>query len=251
MDKYGCNSVALAIRDPYDKTKSIRIKRGCLFLWARALEHHVPGVDFDHPPRTSDFPSEPYAIATKTEIATSRLPGDAKQYVALSTPQKTGADKTTEASLIGSHQKAPGNPLAGAQKEGPSDPDGSPVRKYTLARKLPNGQWLAPRQIPRSNKDQTPASKDLPGQSCDNPVVLNVDWSNPASPVGHDGLATPNAAGHLPLESEDDSSGDNQLEHAGNPKNQPPPGGATSQLSPLSGDTSFTLPPAGALALIN
>ncbi|PLW43770.1 hypothetical protein PCASD_09374 [Puccinia coronata f. sp. avenae] len=56
---------------------------------------------------------------------------------------------------------------------------------------------------------------------------------------------------HLPLESEDDSSGNDQLEHAGHPKNQPPPGGATSQLSPLLGDTSFTLPPARALALIN
>ncbi|PLW52787.1 hypothetical protein PCANC_07291 [Puccinia coronata f. sp. avenae] len=246
MDKYGCNSKALAIRNLYDKTKPIRIKRDCLFLhwstmrlgWTLITPH-------------SNFPLELYVIATKTEIATSRLPGDAKQDDALSTPQKTGADKTTEASLTGSHKKAPGNPLAGAQKKGPSDPNGSPVRKYTLARKLPNGQWLAPCQIPRSKKDHTPALKDLPGQSCDDPVVLNVDWSNPASPVGHDGLATPNAAGDLPLESKDDSSGNNQLEHAGHSKNPPPPGGATLQLSPLLGDMSFTLPPAGASALIN
>ncbi|PLW32525.1 hypothetical protein PCANC_22442 [Puccinia coronata f. sp. avenae] len=96
---------------------------------------------------------------------------------------------------------------------------------YTLARKLPNGQYLAPPQVSHCQQG-----------------------THSASPAGHDGLATPNAAGDLPLESKADSSSDNDLDPAGQHENPPTPGGATTQLS---ADLSFTLPPTVDLGLVN
>ena len=51
-DKYGCNAESMAIQDPQDLARSIRITRDRLYIWARAMMHKAPGVDLDHPPQT-------------------------------------------------------------------------------------------------------------------------------------------------------------------------------------------------------
>ncbi|PLW20150.1 hypothetical protein PCANC_16642 [Puccinia coronata f. sp. avenae] len=201
--------------------------KGRLFLWAWAIEHKAPGVNFNHPPRTSDFHLEPYAIATVKEITFSTSSKDEEEvdnlaidHETATAPQENHTENNKVTALARAQKKAPKicpvNHLAGAQKKGPSDSNSSPKRIYTPVRKLPNGQYLAPWLIPNSNKAHTPASKDLLGHSRDNPVILNVDDQlNPASPADHDGLATPNASGDQTLESKDNPSGNSESKQAG------------------------------------
>ncbi|PLW36154.1 hypothetical protein PCANC_16662 [Puccinia coronata f. sp. avenae] len=142
---YGCNAEALAVRDPDNKNRSIRITRDRLYIWVRALQHNTPDVDFDTPPRGSKFTPEPYAISTIKEIAES--------------PE----EKCTNGST-------------------------SPKRKFTPARKLPNGRVLPPCLIPNvKNGNTTASSVTLPGPSSDDaassdePVVVNNNQSQQAT----------------------------------------------------------------------
>ncbi|PLW21179.1 hypothetical protein PCASD_18790 [Puccinia coronata f. sp. avenae] len=64
---YGSDSETMRIKDPKDPKKSIRIDRQNIWVWARAMQHRAPGVDFDHPPETSQFQSENKAILTVDE----------------------------------------------------------------------------------------------------------------------------------------------------------------------------------------
>ncbi|PLW54938.1 hypothetical protein PCANC_02714 [Puccinia coronata f. sp. avenae] len=230
MKIYGCNAEALAIRDPYDKTKSIRIKHDWLFLWARALEHKAPGVDFNHPPRTADFPSEPYAISTVKEITNSPIPKDEAEEVASASTPKNGA-------AIGQPQRLSTSP----QKKGPE----SPKRKFTPVRKLPNGQILPPRMIPQAKKGHTLAPPNVTGHSREDPVFLIPEPSKPASPVHEDLLGTPvtvPAGPHGPGGSNADSSGENDSVHAGRNKKPPTPEHPNSQESHL-GDSCIMFTP--------
>ncbi|PLW44080.1 hypothetical protein PCASD_04897 [Puccinia coronata f. sp. avenae] len=49
INTYGCDTKALAVRDPRDASRSIRISRGGLYKWSRAMMHNAPGVDKNHP----------------------------------------------------------------------------------------------------------------------------------------------------------------------------------------------------------
>ncbi|PLW58660.1 hypothetical protein PCANC_00156 [Puccinia coronata f. sp. avenae] len=250
MKIYGCNAEALAIRDPYDKTKSIRIKCNWLFLWARALEHKAPGVDFNHLPRTADFPLETYAISTIKEISNSPIPEEEEEEDASASTPKNGAAISQPQRSSTSPQKkgpehCPHNAPAGPQRKHSLVRDTSPKRKFTPVQKLPNGRILPPRLIPQAKKGHTLAPPIVTGHSREDPVFLIPKPSDPASPVHEDLLGTPIAvpAGpHGPGGSNANSSREHDSVHAGHNKKPPTPERPNSQES-HSGDSCIMFTP--------
>ncbi|PLW45647.1 hypothetical protein PCANC_08377 [Puccinia coronata f. sp. avenae] len=244
MKIYGCNTEGLAIRDPYDKTKSICIKHNWLFLWACALEHRAPGVEFNHLPQTADFPLEPYAILTIKEISDSPIPKDeAEEDASASTPKNGAAISQPQRSSTSPQKKGPEhrphNAPAGPQRKQSLVGDMSSKRKFTPVRKFPNGRILPPRLIPQAKKGHTLVPPIVTGHSREDLVFLIPEPSDPASLVHEDLLGTPIAvpAGlHGPGGSNANSSGENDSVHTGRNKKPPTPERPNSQES-HSGDS--------------
>jgi hypothetical protein len=103
----------------------------------------------------------------------------------------------------------------------------SPKRKFTPARKLPNGRVLPPFLIPNVKKGNTTTSSvTLPGPSSDDPVVVNINQSQQATPGAVGKSAQPKgltAAGDNTTGSNNDSSGDHSLIHDGCEDKSPTP----------------------------
>jgi hypothetical protein len=170
IDTYGCDAEALAVRDPRDASRSIRISRGGLYKWSRAMMHNAPGVDKNHPPQTPDFESVPYPISTIEEINQanksdenpddSDAPAQSTSGIAKSPAQRSA--KPTGPSAPHSHTQQSAKPTGpsaaktGAQKL--AKPTGRAAAK-TPTTKLakPSGPSAAPPHRPASvDEDGSP-----------------------------------------------------------------------------------------------
>ncbi|KAA1069431.1 hypothetical protein PGT21_024280 [Puccinia graminis f. sp. tritici] len=99
-EKYGANAESMRIKDPDDPEKSIRITSNGLGIWGRALFKELKGVDFDRPPKTDDFISEPITVYTRDEeaarVATHKTPKN-------KAPAKGGIRRSASSMASGNH----------------------------------------------------------------------------------------------------------------------------------------------------
>ncbi|KAA1132560.1 hypothetical protein PGTUg99_004884 [Puccinia graminis f. sp. tritici] len=131
-EKYGANAESMRIKDPDDPEKSIRITSNGLSIWGRALYKEDKGVDFDRPPKTDEFVSEPITVYTRDK--------EAARVGTLKTPKNKGPAKggiCRSASSMASGNHKHGSPAAIT----PSAP------RFTGVRKTSDGRIRPPRLI--------------------------------------------------------------------------------------------------------
>ncbi|PLW55114.1 hypothetical protein PCANC_05285 [Puccinia coronata f. sp. avenae] len=171
---YDTTAEFLRIRDPKDPNRSIRLNRGPLWIWARAILLEAPGVDYKHPPETEEFVSEPIKLWTKEERKAATLDArSGSQSPKSSNPEIETSTRSKEAKTPKETKKK--------TRAAQSPKDEEPKQKYTPACKLPCGRWMAPRLIPQTGASKTPApetnddSSDSDPESERLPPVLEFD----------------------------------------------------------------------------
>ncbi|PLW15541.1 hypothetical protein PCANC_14514 [Puccinia coronata f. sp. avenae] len=193
LQTYETTAESMRVRDPKDKNRSIRIPHnGPLHIWARAILMKAAGVDFQNPPDTEDFPSEPIKVWTRDE----RTAENANAHAARASPNETGVpdspsgtrkhSEATDAKSNGPKNTPPGTRQTSKPKAsmGYSPDEEEPKQKYTPSRKLASGRWMPPRLIPRAeaNNTPTPTSHQAPPNSDDEQLPPPLDLSSPDRP---------------------------------------------------------------------
>ncbi|PLW05702.1 hypothetical protein PCASD_26475 [Puccinia coronata f. sp. avenae] len=237
INTYGCDTKALAVRDPRDASRSIRISRGGLYKWSRAMMHNAPGEinqanKSDKNPNDSDAPAQSTSGIAKSPAQRSAKPtgpsapqSRTQQSAKPTGPSasKNGAQKLAKPTGRAA-AKTPTTKLA--KPSGPSaapphwpasvDEDGLPQRTYTPMRQLANGRIMPPRLIPLStaaldkgnNPPATPAAES--GDS-DLAKELNQEASfgageAPNSDIEQDGKEDPTGGNQLGGEEDPNSN---------------------------------------------
>ncbi|EFP79458.1 uncharacterized protein PGTG_05779 [Puccinia graminis f. sp. tritici CRL 75-36-700-3] len=170
--KYGANSESLRIKDPDNPERSIRLTSNGLGIWGRALFKKADGVDFDRPPQTDDFVSEPITVFTRDE--------EAARVATPKTPKNKGPAKGAirrSASLMASGNHKHGSP-SGISPAAP---------RFTGVRKTPDGRIRPPKLIASPTLSLDPNDK-VSSPSLGRPESINHlhvlgKWGSDASSV--------------------------------------------------------------------
>ncbi|EFP79347.2 uncharacterized protein PGTG_05668 [Puccinia graminis f. sp. tritici CRL 75-36-700-3] len=131
-EKYGANSESLRIKDPDNPERSIRITSNGLGIWGRALFKKADGVDFDRPPQTDEFVSEPITVFTRDE--------EAARVATPKTPKNKGPAK-------GAIRRSASSMASGNHKHGSPSGISPAAPRFTGVRKTPDGRIRPPKLI--------------------------------------------------------------------------------------------------------
>ncbi|PLW51789.1 hypothetical protein PCANC_05531 [Puccinia coronata f. sp. avenae] len=150
------------------------VKKLTALITKTAILLEAPGVDYKHPPETEEFVSEPIKLWTKEERKAATLDArSGSRSPKSSNPEIETSTRSKEAKTPKETKKK--------TRAAQSPEDEEPKRKYTPARKLPCGRWMAPRLIPQTGASKTPTpetnddSSDSDPESERLPPVLEFD----------------------------------------------------------------------------